>query len=248
LTDQDKAVLRARDFWAALVLIAVSLFFLWRTTFIPMFGNSAGVGSSGWYSSAAIVPFGIFVSLLVLAAILLVISIRDGGAERAVTSVGLGWNRAEAVRVFTIMVILFFYIFGLVPRVDFILCSGLLITALIFGYYGGHGRRMILSAAAVALAGAVALVLNPAQADWNLHGDDWVTLAIWVVLSIIVLTQAAGERVLRAVPVIAVLVPTVLVYIMAFGFRQNVPARGGLIFSKIEYHYYVTIRPLWRNG
>jgi hypothetical protein len=49
------------------------------------------------------------------------------------------------------------------------------------------------------------------------------------------------------VPVIAILAPVILVCAMAFGFRQNVPNRGGLIFSQIEYHYYVTLRPLWRS-
>ena len=43
----------------------------------------------------------------------------------------------------------------------------------------------------------------------------------------------------------AVLVPLMLVLAMAFGFRQNVPNRSGLLFSQIEYHYYVTLKPLW---
>lgn len=247
-TLEDVQTLRARDFWGALALMALSVFFLWRTFDIPLWGgNRAGVSSADWYNSAAIVPLGIFSALLVLSTILLVIAIRAGGARHAVTAIGIGWDRDEALRFATIGIILFFYIAGLVPRVDFVLCSGLLITALTFGYHGGHRGRMALSAVAVAVPGAYALVRHLPQSQWGAHDDDWVTLAAWVALTAIVLTKARGDRVLKAVPIIALVAPVVLVCAMAFGFRQNVPNRGGLLFKQIEYHYYVTIRPIWRS-
>ena len=61
------------------------------------------------------------------------------------------------------------------------------------------------------------------------------------------LLKGDSDRVTRVTPWIAVGAPLILVCAMAFGFRQNVPNRGGLIFSQIEYHYYVTLRPLWRD-
>ena len=68
----DKAQLRTRDFWAALALIVLSLFFLWRTSFIPFLGeNRAGVSGADWYNSAAIVPFGVWVAMLILSFVLL---------------------------------------------------------------------------------------------------------------------------------------------------------------------------------
>ena len=85
------------------------------------------------------------------------------------------------------------------------------------------------------------------QSQWSKpHDDDWLTLAVWIVLSVIA-WRGPRDRVARAVPVIAITAPLVLVCAMAFGFRQNVPNRGGLIFSQIEYQYYVNIRPIWRN-
>ncbi|MEX3017577.1 hypothetical protein [Gymnodinialimonas hymeniacidonis] len=244
----DIAVLRARDFWGAIVLMVLSLFFLWRTSFIPLFGdNRAGVSGTSWYNSAAIVPLGIFTALFILSLVLLSIAIRAGGAKRALSPIGIGWDRAEAVRFITIGVILFFYTAGLVPRVDFIACSGLLITALTFGYHKGRITRMILASGAVGLCGAYALVAHLPQSEWGAHDDDIVTLAVWAALTLWVLLCARGDGVLKAVPVIAVLAPVILVCAMAFGFRQNVPNRGGLIFSQIEYHYYVTLRPLWRS-
>ena len=246
--DRQTAILRARDFWGALALIGLSVFFLWRTMDIPLWGgNRAGVSNAAWYNSAAIVPLGIFAGLLVLAIVLLVISIRSGGARAALSAVGIGWNTDEAWRFVTLAIILFFYVAGLVPRVDFILCSGLLITALTFGYHKGRNGRMAASAAAVAICGAYAMVRHLPQSEWSAHDDDWLTLAIWVGLTLVILLRARGDKVLRAVPVIAIVAPTLLVCAMAFGFRQNVPNRGGLLFKQIEYHYFVTIRPIWRS-
>lgn len=246
--DDETAILRARDFWGALVLMALSAFFLWRTFDIPLFGgNRAGVSAASWYNSAAIVPLGLFIVLLLLSFVLLGISIKAGGARMALTSVGIGWDRDEALRFSTIGVILFFYVVGLVPRVDFIAASGLLITALIFGFHKGHGHRMVLCAAAVAICGLFAMARHLPQSEWTAHDDDVVTLVVWAALTVWVLIKARGDRVLKVAPLIAVLTPLVLVCAMAFGFRQNVPSRGSLIFSQIEYHYYVTLRPLWRS-
>ncbi|WP_136440489.1 hypothetical protein [Pacificoceanicola onchidii] len=243
----DIATLRARDFWGSLVLTGLSLFFLWRTFDIPLWGeNRAGVSSAQWYNSAAIVPLGIFSAMLVLSLILMVIAVRAGGARSALSRIGIGWDGAEALRFGAIAVILFFYIIGLVPRVDFIISSGLLITALTFGFYRGEPRRMILSALAVAICGAYALLRHLPQAEWRAHDDDVLALGIWLGLTLWAAMQAKGDRVLKALPVIAVVAPVLLVCAMAFGFRQNVPNRGGLIFAQIEYHYYVTLRPLWR--
>lgn len=242
----DQAVLRARDFWTALALIVLSVFFLWRTSFIPLFGgNRAGVSGADWYNSAAIVPLGIFSCLLVLSFVLLFVAIRAGGAAQALTAIGVGWDRAEAHRFCTIGIILFFYIAGLVPRVDFVICSGLLITALIYGFHLGKPRRMLLSAIVVALAGAYAMFAHLPPSEWARHDDDLFALALWVSLSIWVVFETRGTRLAWIIPTLAVATPLVLVCAMAFGFRQNVPNRGGLIFKQIEYHYYVSLKPLW---
>ena len=243
--DHDRAVLRARDFWTASGLMALSGFFLWRTSFIPLWGeNRAGVSGGDWYNSAALVPFGIFGGLLVLSVALLITAIRAGGARDAFSALGIGWNPTEARRFVTLAVILFAYIACLVPRVDFILCSGLLITALIHGYHGGHARRMWLAAGVMALAGGYAMIAHLPRAEWAAHDDDWLVLGLWLGLTAWVL-WSGRDRTARAIPLIAVVAPLVLVLAMAFGFRQNVPNRGGLIFKQIEYHYYVTLKPLW---
>lgn len=245
---EDIAVLRARDFWAALVLIATSAFFLWRTSFIPLFGgNRAGVSGASWYNSAAVVPLGIFSAMFVLSVIMLIIAIRAGGARTALTAVGIGWSRLDAIRFVAIGVTIGFYIGGLVPRVDFVLCSGLLITALIYGFHEGIPRRMTLAAMAVFIPATYALIANFPRSQWGApHDDDWVTLAAWIALSLVA-WRGQDRRMARVTPIIAVAAPVILVCAMAFGFRQNVPNRAGLLFSQIEYQYFVNLRPLWRN-
>ena len=247
MTEEETTVLRARDFWASLVLIALSLFFLWRTSFIPLWGdNRAGVRGADWYNSAALVPLGVFGAMLVLSLALLIIAIRAGGAARALSAVGIGWNRSEAHRFASLALIFLSYIAGLVPRVDFILASGLLITALIWGYHSGHTHRMWRAALAVGAAGLYATVRHLPRAEWSAWDDDALTLGLWAGLTAWALWDGRRERALRTVPILALGAPLILICAMAFGFRQNVPNRGGLIFTQIEYHYYVTLRPLWR--
>ncbi|WP_323764479.1 tripartite tricarboxylate transporter TctB family protein [Marinovum sp.] len=245
---QETRLLRARDFWSALALIALSLFFLWRTLDIPLGGsNGAGVNSADWYTSAAIVPLGLFGALLVLACVLLSISIRSGGAAQALSAAGLGWSPRELWRFAAVGLMLLCYIVGLVPRVDFILASGLLITALIASFHGRPAPRPLLPLLAIAVAALSALVMHFPQAEWARHGDDWVALALLVALTLWHQLTGVRDRALRLTPVLALGVPLLLICAMAFGFRQNVPNRGGLIFAKIEYSYYVHLRPIWRS-
>ncbi|MDB6176344.1 hypothetical protein PAF17_02370 [Paracoccus sp. Z330] len=244
----DKTVMRARDFWASLLLILVSVFFIWRTFDIPLLaGTQGGVKGVEWFNSAAIVPLGVFVALLILSVALLARSIREGGAALALDKVGLGWNPAEALRFCTLIVIFLFYIVALVPRVDFIIASGLLITALIYGYHSGRPKRMLLATLAMTVSGLAALILHFPQSEWNAHDDDWIALGVWLALTIWSLWNGRGDPVARVTPVIAIGAPLVLICAMAFAFRQNVPNRSGLLFSKIEYHYYVTLAPMWRQ-
>ena len=241
----DVETLRARDFWAGLALAAVSVFFLLRTTRIEFWQPSGGgVTGAGPWASAALVPFAIFGSLLILALVLVVISIRAGGAARALTSAGIGYDGAELWRLSMLAVTLTAHIVGLVPRVDFAISSALLIQALVSGFHRGEPRRMGLAALAVALPALYALAMHLPQSEWNTpHDDDWLTLAAFALLALSTLLPGT-PRAERAGVWVALIAPVLLVSAMAFGFRQNVPNRGGLLFEQLQYHWYVTLKPL----
>ena len=256
----DRTELRRKDFRTALILIAVSVFFLARTAALPFFrAGAAGVDAAEWYNSAALVPYIIFGLLLLCSIGLLVVAIRAGGAptwlRRATAPArAAGATRAGrdgGVRIAAVSLIILAYIFALVPRVDFILCSALVLTALVTGFHQTRRRPVALALAAVLLPAVYALVAHFPQAEWqDAHDDDWLTLAAFIALTAIgwAEARAAGARIdraLRWMPLAALLIPAFLVCAMAFGFRQNVPNRGGLVFAQIEYHYYVNFKPLW---
>ena len=243
-------VRRQQDFWTALVVIATSIFFLYKTSEIPFFkADAAGVDAGQWYNSAALVPYGIFASILVLGLALMVTAIRQGGSpSRTQFEPVLRWL-ISSERMMAVAIIMLCYIFALIPRVDFILSSALVVLALIYGFHETRARATILAMLAVLVASAYAMVMHFPQSEWSMpHDDDWVTLIAFVLLVFIMFIEIrmSGERpdrYIRLAPAIALFVPFFLIAAMAFGFRQNVPNRTGLLFKQIEYHYYVSIKP-----
>ena len=250
----DKRILRRQDFWMAIVLILASTFFLVETADIPFFkADAAGVEAGRWYNSAALVPYAIFAAILALAVSLLVVAIRQGGApDRSQARRVMDWNMSrEGARTMAVAAIMLAYIFALVPRVDFTIASALTLLALIYGFHEMRPRPIVIALCAVLAPAIYALVVNFPHSRWNVpHDDDWLAFAFFVALSIAMfaemrLSGRSTDRYLKLAPFIAVIVPLFLVIAMAFGFRQNVPNRTGLIFKQIEYHYYVTLKPFW---
>ncbi|MEM6939560.1 MAG: hypothetical protein AAF943_05340 [Pseudomonadota bacterium] len=244
----DVLTLRARDFWAALALMAASAFFLVKTYAMPFWApRGGGVTGAGPWASAALVPYGLFSALFILSGILMVISIRGGGARRALQATGIGFDGAELWRLSMLSVMLLAYIVGLVPRVDFAIASALLIQALIFGFHRRGPQRMGMAALAVALPALYAFVMHFPQSAWQAaHDDDWLTLGVFAALALAAFLPRT-PRAERVGVIVAMMVPVFLVSAMAFGFRQNVPNRGGLLFEQLQYHYYVTLKPLWAD-
>lgn len=237
----------------ALLLIAVSLFFLQQTAEIPFFkADAAGVDAGQWYNSAALVPFCIFAILLLLSIGLLVIAIRQGGLPGG----GLGWRaleswftRVDVARMAATALIMLAYIFALVPRVDFTLASALTLLALIYGFHATRPRATAVALVAVLLPSLYALIVYFPRSNWSAsHSDDYATLAAFLLLipiAVLETKRAEGRvgRILKLAPLLSFLFPLFLVIVMAFGFRQNIPMRSGLLFQQIEYHYYVTLKP-----
>ena len=252
----DKSSLRRQDFWTALLLIAVDLLMLYKTSEIPFFqAGAAGMSSGDWYNSAALVPYCVFILILVLCIALLITAIRQGGAPRMqVFGAVWGWATSQAgARAEAAAVMMLAYIFCLVPRVDFTLSSGLVLLALIYGFHETRARATLISLIAVLVAAFYALVRHYPQSQWSApHDDDWVTLATFVVLTVVMfvevkITSGTLDRYLKIAPLLALIAPLLLIVAMAFGFRQNVPNRTGLVFQQIEYQYFVNLKP-WLNG
>lgn len=258
---QDLTARRRQDFWTALLLIAVSLFFLQQTSEIPFFkADAAGVDAGQWYNSAALVPFCIFGLLLALSIGLLVNAIRQGGLPETVTAGASAWHlvqswayHSDVARMVATALIMLAYIFALVPRVDFTIASALVLLALIYGFNATRPRATVIALVTVLLPSLFSLIVFFPRADWGAsHLDDYLVLAAFLLLIPIAFVEtkkAEGKvgRILKLAPWLAFLFPLFLVMVMAFGFRQNIPTRTGLLFQQIEYHYYVTLKP-WLGG
>lgn len=251
---EDKRALRRQDFWTAIVMIVTSLFFLYQTSSIPFFRAAAAGVDARWYNSAALVPYLVFAALLALSIALLVTAIAQGGAPvPGQMDAAVVWaTSTTGGRIIAAAIIMLFYIFALVPRVDFIICSALVLLAMIGGFHQMRARATLLAVICVAVPSVYALAAYFPQSEWSApHDDDWAALASFVGLLVLLRYDAPKttrrDGFLRWAPLVAILVPFALVLAMAFGFRQNVPNRTGLLFQQIEYHYFVNIRPLWRG-
>jgi hypothetical protein len=250
----ERIALRRKDFWTAIVMIGVNVFFLFQTTSIPFFRASAAGVEARWYNSAALVPYIIFAALLVLSVALLIIAIAQGGAPApgAAKAVRAWLVSTAGGRMLAAAAMMLLYIFALVPRVDFIVASALILLAMIACFHRQRTRATVIGLVFVAIASLYALIMHFPQSEWNApHDDDWVTLGCFVALAIAAWIERRADgvrdRFLRWAPVVAIVVPSILVCAMAFGFRQNVPNRTGLLFQKIEYQYFVNVRP-WLQG
>ncbi|GAB5468298.1 MAG: hypothetical protein Kilf2KO_13280 [Rhodospirillales bacterium] len=254
--DPETKALRRRDFWTAIGLLLVALLFLWKSSELPFFEVSgAGVTSGQWYNSAALVPFVVFGALGLLALGLLANAIRCGGAPAGLSLATLFVlaERCLFSRQAFVALILLAYIFALVPRVDFILASALVLSALIYACHLKRRWIVGLALVCVLLPSAYALIVNYPRAAWTgPHDDDWITLGAFAVLTLGLFLGARRsgltlDRWVKLTPPVALLFPLLLTVTMAFGFRQNVPNRTGLLFQQIEYHYFVTLKP-WLAG
>ncbi len=251
----DKTELRRKDFYTALILIGLSLFFLYKTSEIPFFeANAAGVESGKWYNSAALVPYAVFVAMLVLSCTLLMIAIREGGKPAHLNFNQVSeWFARGGGKITLIAAFLLLYIFALVPRVDFTIASALIFAALVFSFHEDRLRPMMICLLFVGIPSLYAFLVHFPRTEWTKpHDDDWIALISLVIMCVCVMAEIrfANGRLpfyARLTPVIAVVLPLFLVVTMAFGFRQNVPNRTGLVFQQIEYHYYVTLKP-WLQG
>lgn len=128
--------LRKADFWTSLVLLALAAGMLVETLSYPLQGSYAGVRNA-WYVSPALLPLIIAGTLIVLSGLLLANAIRTGGAGAALADL----PHASATRMWAATAdfwiiggILAGYIYGLLPRVDFIAATTLMLFTLVAIY------------------------------------------------------------------------------------------------------------------
>jgi hypothetical protein len=229
--------LRKADFWTSLVLLAVATGMLLETLTYPLEGSFAGIRNV-WYVSPALFPLMVGGMLILLSGLLLVHAIRSGGAAAALADLrGDAFARfwAYSGEFWIVGGVLAGYIYGLIPRIDFVAGTTLLLFTLVAAYHLGHG-----SAARRALsvyAAAVALVVLTALAGFQPEprsGAAWLRDAlVWGVTALSIAAVWAGVRMeaeprrkFRHALAVSLVTPILFGAVFKFGLLVPLPYEG----------------------
>ena len=184
----DPIRMRRADFWTSLVFFGIAAGMIGSAMTMPLKESFAGV-QNAWYVSPALLPLMIAGGLLILATTLLCNAIRTGGASAAFASLGR-WaeaSRDAAARMLVSIAMITGYVFGLIPRVDYVIATALFLQVFIAAFYVGRKEIMRLQTASFVLVVAPAFVaalfgVYPSPGTAPRYGLDLIVLLIgfWV--------------------------------------------------------------------
>ena len=136
--------LRQADFFTSIVLMLFGAWVLFEAFKMPMRGTYGGV-KNAWYVSPALLPLIIGGFILILGFVLLLFSIREGGAADAIASlkrVRLGISEANQ-RFLAIVIAFVTLVYLYIPRVDFFLSTWLFLSYFTISFYYDDQRRLL---------------------------------------------------------------------------------------------------------
>ncbi len=133
----EKKPLRRADFITSIILILFAIWMLATTvTTFPMKDTFGGV-QNVWYVSPALFPIVISIGIIILGIVLLINSIKEGGAKMffeglAHIKPGISENM---LRFLSIVLVFVAFVYLNIPRIDFFLSAMLCLTVFISMYY-----------------------------------------------------------------------------------------------------------------
>jgi hypothetical protein len=229
--------LRKADFWTSIVLLALAAGMLVETLSYPLEGSYAGVRNA-WYVSPALLPLIIAGALIILSGLLLANAVRTGGAAAALGDL----PQASAARIWAATAdfwiiggVLAGYIYGLLPRVDFVAVTTLMLFTLvaIYDMEAPSVARRALAIFFITSLAVVALALfgwRPGAQSAAAYARD---AAVWsaAAMSIVAVWFAARHeatarlRFFRCVW-LSILTPLIVSVIFKFGLLVPLPTEG----------------------
>ncbi len=229
--------LRKADFWTSLVLLVLATGMLLKTLTYPLEGSFAGVRNV-WYVSPALFPLIVAGMLILLSGFLLVHAIRSGGAAAALSDLRGGalerlW--AFSGEFWIVGGILAGYIYVLIPRIDFVAGTTLLLFTLVAAYHLGHGaaarRALSIYAAAVVLVALATLAgFQPAPrstAAWLRDALVWAVTAFSIVaVRVAVRGDPEPRRRFRHALAVSLATPILFGAVFKFGLLVPLPYEG----------------------
>lgn len=235
----DKVRLRKADFATSIILILFGIVELILTFQMPMQATFGGVRNV-WYVSPALLPLFIGFSIIVLGTVLLVNSIRTGGAAGFIEAARKYRPTVTETgqRFAAILLALISFVFLFVPRVDFVLSIILFLFYFVAAFY--CDVPAILQRMTRYYAGIVGLLLvlfvTP-LADL-MNGAFLYATDVVVLLSIVGLVLAARRlagpdpelrRKLRVSLVVSLVTPALLAPAFRYFLLVPLPHEGGIV-------------------
>ena len=131
-----KKELRKADFITSVLLLLFSVWIIIETLKMPMKDTFGGV-QNVWYVSPALFPLIISIFIMVLGTILLIHSIKSGGAKYFLDNFSIRYKGLSEnnIRFIGILLALFSFVYLNIPRVDFFISVTLFLTYFISVFY-----------------------------------------------------------------------------------------------------------------
>ena len=235
----EKEQLRRADFVTSIILMVFSLWMLGETFKMPMKDTFGGV-SNVWYVSPALMPMFIGASIFILGFVLLMHSIRVGGAKQFIDRFKAREQGLpeSTVRFLSILLALVTFVYLNIPRVDFFLCIVLFLFYFISAFYFDDDTVLKKTTLFYAAGHIVLLLLFVTGVAKTLRSTFLYAIDVLVLVFIIVLmiyvrrlvgTGEVNRRRLRVTMVVTLVVPLILVPIFRYGLRVPLPVEGGIV-------------------
>jgi len=131
-----KKELRKADFITSVLLLLFSFWVIMETLKMPMKDTFGGV-QNVWYVSPALFPLIISIFIMVLGGILLIHSIKTGGAKYFLDNFSVRYKglSEKNIRFIGILLALFSFVYLNIPRIDFFISVTLFLTYFISVFY-----------------------------------------------------------------------------------------------------------------
>lgn len=250
----DKEKLRKADFFSGSLIIVFGLFVVTRSLAMPMKDSWGGV-QNVWYVSPAIFPLFVGCMLVILGAMLIRTALKtigfQGVAEVFTYLFGTPFRhylqREDTVRFYGIALLLFSFVFLMIPRVDFFLAAIAFLLAFFSMFYlhkeGLLVKIMFCYGAGMILLVFLLLVAEPLSKLLR-HPADWFTICFLCAYTTIVQFQISGNDLLkkkfRTALIIAVVAPVIVGVIFKYFLLVPMPCEG-LIVELLDLIWYAEI-------
>ena len=235
----DLLRMRRADFWTSLIFFGIAAGMIGSAMTMPLKESFAGV-QNAWYVSPALLPLMIAGGLLILATTLLCNAIRTGGAAAALASLGR-WaeaSRDATVRMLVSIAIIAGYVFGLIPRVDYVIATALFLQVFIAAFYVGRKEIMRLQTASFLLLVAPAFLADllgvyPSPGTAPRYALDLIVLLIAFGLGLVTWRRLApdpiGRRRFAITTTVSIVVALLTSVSFKFGLLVPLPAEGPVV-------------------